>query len=297
MIYEFPELQGIMGREYARLSGEEETVCRAIDEHYRPRGADDGFASAGPAAFVAVADKLDTIVGYAGLGKLPSGSEDPFGLRRAARGVLGTILVHGYRLDLHALIREATKPLAERLKLPAPETLAKDSRDFLMSRLENLLLADGFRVDLVRAVLEARTGTCDVLDAKLRLKALSAIAEEEDFEPLTTTFKRVINIIPEENLGGVREDLFEEEAEKALNLAYQKRGERIRSRIENQEFSEALREIASLRPAVDKFFDDVLVMAEDADLRNNRLSLLASIGGLFAQIADFRKIVSNVSRE
>ncbi len=297
MIYEFPELQGIMGREYARLSGEEEAVCRAIDEHYRPRGADDGFASAGPAAFVAIADKLDTIVGYAGLGKLPSGSEDPFGLRRAARGVLGTILVHDYRLDLQALIREAAKPLAERLKIPDPETLTNDSRDFLMSRLENLLLADGFRVDLVRAVLDARTGTCDVLDGKLRLKALSAIAEEEDFEPLTTTFKRVMNIIPEEDLGGVREDLFEEEAEKALYMAYQERGERIRSRIENQEFSDALREIASLRPAVDRFFDDVLVMAEDAVLRNNRLSLLASIGGLFAQIADFRKIVSNVSRE
>ena len=131
----------------------------------------------------------------------------------------------------------------------------------------------------------------------LRLKALSAIAEEEDFEPLTTTFKRVMNIIPEENLGEVREDLFQDEAEKALNMAFQERGERIRSRIENQEFSDALREIASLRPAVDKFFDDVLVMAEDADLRNNRLSLLASIGGLFAQVADFRKIFSNVSRE
>ncbi|MDP6087298.1 MAG: glycine--tRNA ligase subunit beta [Nitrospinota bacterium] len=297
MIYEFPELQGIMGREYARLSGEEEAVCRAIDEHYRPRGAEEGFASAGPAAFVAIADKLDTIVGYVGLGKLPSGSADPFGLRRAARGVLGTILAHGYRLDLHALIREAAKLLAERLKNPDPETLATDSRDFLMSRLENLLLADGFRVDLVRAVLDARTGSCDVLDAKLRLKALSAIAEEEDFEPLTTTFKRVMNIIPEENLGEVREDLFQDEAEKALNMAFQERGERIRSRIENQEFSDALREIASLRPAVDKFFDDVLVMAEDADLRNNRLSLLASIGGLFAQVADFRKIFSNVSRE
>ncbi len=297
MIYEFPELQGIMGREYARLSGEEEAVCRAIDEHYRPRGADDGFASAGPAAFVAIADKLDTIVGYAGLGKLPSGSEDPFGLRRAARGVLGTIFEHEYRLNLLELIDVAAKPLAPLLGMPQHGDLAVLALDFFVTRLENLFLTEGFRVDLIRAILEAQRKTRDIVDSKKRLKALATISRDQDFEPLITTFKRVMNIIPEGTPQAVRDILLCEDAERALYAVYKEREHKIQTLLKDKNYLEALREIASLRPAVDKFFDDVLVMAKDADLRNNRLSLLASIGGLFAQIADFRKIVSNVSRE
>lgn len=297
MIYEFPELQGIMGREYARLSGEEEAVCRAIDEHYRPRGADDGFASAGSAAFVAVADKLDTIVGYVGLGKLPSGSEDPFGLRRAARGVLGTILEHEYRLNLLELIDVAAEPLARQLGIPEHGDLAFQALDFLASRLENLFLTEGFRVDLIRAILEAWKQSRDIVDARMRLGALTAISKDEGFEPLTTTFKRVMNIIAGGTPQVVQDHLLCEDAERALYAVYKERERKIQTLLEDKKYVDALREIASLRPAVDKFFDDVLVMAVDADLRNNRLSLLASIGGLFAQIADFRKIVSNVSRE
>ena len=297
MIYEFPELQGIMGREYARLSGEEEAVCRAIDEHYRPRGADDGFASAGPAAFVAIADKLDTIVGYAGLGKLPSGSEDPFGLRRAARGVLGTIFEHEYRLNLLDLIDVAAKPLAPLLGMPQHGDLAVLALDFFATRLENLFLTEGFRVDLIRAILEAQRKTRDIVDSKKRLKALATISRDQDFEPLITTFKRVMNIIPEGTPQAVGDILLCEDAERALYAVYKEREHKIQTLLKDEKYLEALREIASLRPAVDKFFDDVLVMAEDQKLRENRLSLLSSIGGLFAQIADFRKIVSNVSRE
>ncbi|MFQ5691767.1 MAG: glycine--tRNA ligase subunit beta, partial [Nitrospinota bacterium] len=298
MVYEFPELQGIMGREYARLAGEEEVVCRAIDEHYKPRGAEDGFPSAGPAAFVGIADKLDTIVGYIALGSLPSGSEDPFGLRRAARGVLGTILEHGYRLSLRELVHEAATPLAhlaERLGKEQPAELELRVQTFLNSRLENLFLAEGFRIDLIRAILEARTGVYDIVAAKKRLEALAAISEDKDFEPLTTTFKRVMNIIPEREEGRpqVQEALLCEPSEKVLYAAYQERAEKIRKLLGDEDYLAALREIAALRPAVDTFFDDVLVMCEDEALRENRLGLLSSIGGLFAQVADFRKIASH----
>jgi glycyl-tRNA synthetase beta chain len=292
MVYEFPELQGIMGREYARLSGEDEVVCRAIDEHYQPRGADDGLPPAGPSAFVAIADKLDTIVGHVGLGKTPSGSEDPFGLRRAARGVLGTILEHEYRLNLMELIEAAANPLTQRLKKIELGNLTLRTWEFLISRLENLLLADGFRVDLIRAVLEAQTGSRDIVAARKRLEALSTISKDADFEPLTTTFKRVMNIIPEGDRHEVREGLLKEEAEKALYTIYGERTDRIQSLLGHEDYLAALREIAALRPAVDKFFDDVLVMDKDPETQKNRLGLLSSIGGLFGQVADFRKIVS-----
>ncbi|MFQ5911609.1 MAG: glycine--tRNA ligase subunit beta [Nitrospinota bacterium] len=309
MVYEFPELQGIMGREYARLSGEDGEVCRAIDEHYRPRSAEDGYPSAGPAAFVGIADKLDTLVGYVGLGQLPSGSEDPFGLRRAARGVLGTIQEHGYRLNLLELIQQAVEPLAERLKIPQPGDLVSKVSEFLISRLENLFLADGFRADLIRAILEAKTGSRDIVDARKRLEAISSISQEKDFEPLTTTFKRVMNIIPDEkqekigfdHFKAVKEqqprdryriDLLHEDSELALHTAYRDRAGKIEELLAKENYTDALREIAALRPVVDTFFDDVLVMSEDQALRGNRLGLLSSIGALFAQVADFRKIVS-----
>ncbi|MBI2880695.1 MAG: glycine--tRNA ligase subunit beta, partial [Candidatus Tectomicrobia bacterium] len=306
MVYEFPELQGIMGREYARLWGEEEAVCRAIDEHYKPRGGEDGFPSKGPGSFIGIADKLDTIVGYVALGKIPSGSEDPFGLRRAARGVLGTVLEHGYPFELKHLIDEASQLFSPRLPNVNRDMLSMDVWDFLKSRLENLFVAEGFRIDLIQSVLEARKTRqtdgqiglpvvqTDIADAKNRLKALTAISTEKEFEPLTTTFKRVMNIIPHGILTimpQVKIGLLQENAEKALHTAYEARQKEIRSLLGRKEYLEALREIAALRPAVDQFFDDVLVMCEDPALRENRLGLLSSIGELFAQVADFRKII------
>lgn len=293
MVYEFPELQGIMGREYALKGGEEEEVCRAIYEHYKPRGAEDGYPSAGPASFVAIADKLDTIIGYAGLGTLPSGSEDPYGLRRAARGVLGTLLEHGYRIDMGELIQAAAEPLADQLNQSDPAALAEKSWEFLASRIENLLFAEGYRVDLVRSVLEARSGRRDVVDIRNRLDALAAISTDADFEPLTTTFKRVMNIIPDGEVPAVESRYLKEKAEQSLYAIYSERAENISNLLERKDYVAALREIAGLRPAVDRFFDDVLVMDKDETLKNNRLGLLSAIGLLFARIADFTKIVSH----
>ena len=293
MVYEFPELQGIMGREYALKGGEEEEVCRAIYEHYKPRGAEDGYPSAGPASFVAIADKLDTIIGYAGLGTLPSGSEDPYGLRRTARGVLGTLLEHGYQIDMGELIQTAAEPLADQLNQSDPAALAKKSWEFLASRIENLLFAEGYRVDLVRSVLEAHSGRRDVVDIRNRLDALAAISTDADFEPLTTTFKRVMNIIPDGEVPAVESRYLKEKAEQSLYAIYSERAENISNLLERKDYVAALREIAGLRPAVDRFFDDVLVMDKDETLKNNRLGLLSAIGLLFARIADFTKIVSH----
>lgn len=292
MVCEFPELQGIMGREYALIGGEDETVCRAIDEHYMPRGADDEYPSAGPSSFVSIADKLDTIVGYVGLGNLPTGSEDPYALRRAARGVLGVLLKHNYRLDIGELAQIAAESLPQQINQSQPGLLADKTWDFLVSRLENLFLASGYRIDLVRSVLGARLGSRDVVDVRNRLDALTEISSDLDFEPLTTTFKRVMNIVPDAEVPSVDSKYLNDAAEVLLYEIYLERAENISSLLEGENYTSALREIAGLRGHVDKFFSEVLVMDEDETLRNNRLGLLSEIGHLFSKIADFTKIVS-----
>ncbi len=292
MVCEFPELQGIMGREYALIGGEDETVCRAIDEHYMPRGADDEYPPSGPATFVSIADKLDTIVGYVGLDNLPSGSEDPYALRRAARGVLGTLLEHHYRLDICELVRFAAESLSQQIDRFQPELLAEKTWEFLATRLENLLLVNGYRIDLVRSVLGARLGSRDVVDIRNRLDALTAISSDLEFEPLTTTFKRVMNIVPNVEVPTVDFKHLNDPAEQSLYENYLERAESISSLLKEESYTLALREIAGLRTHVDNFFSEVLVMDEDETLRNNRLGLLSEIGHLFSKIADFTKIVS-----
>jgi glycyl-tRNA synthetase beta chain len=141
--------------------------------------------------------------------------------------------------------------------------------------------------------MEAKTGSRDIVRVRKQIIALSEISGQEDFEPLTTTFKRVMNIIPDGETPEVQEKLFKEKAEKSLHAAYRERGDKIRELLQAEHYAEALREIASLRPEVDLFFEDVLVMDKDEKLKNNRLGLLSAIGGLFSQVADFRKIVSN----
>ena len=308
MVYEFPELQGAMGQRYAEREGRAEAVSRAIYEHYLPRGEGDDLPEGRAGAIVGLADRMDTIVGMVGLGYLPSGSEDPYALRRAANAILLVLEDKDFRMSLPEWVEAASEPLADKFK-DRGEAVER-ILGFLRNRVSAYLSRDGARGDLVEAVLSADddAGWRDVIDARARLRALERLASsEETFEPLTTTFKRVSNIIRQANEGGEYDSadqldpqLLVDEAEKRLNESVGAVSEAVQEALENvragdaasleEAYVSANTSIAEIRPVVDDFFDEVMVMAEDADLRKNRLALMAGVGALFSANADFTKI-------
>ncbi len=309
MVYEFPELQGVMGRRYAEREDRDEAVSRAMFEHYLPRGEGDDLPGGRAGAIVGLADRMDTIVGMVGLGYLPSGSEDPYALRRAANAILLILEDNGFRISLSEWVAAASEPLEDKFKEGAAE-VAKRILGFLRNRVSAYLSRGGARSDLVEAVLAAGddSGWCDVIDARARLRALERLASsEETFEPLTTTFKRVSNIIRQANEGGEHDAadnldarLLVDDAEKKLNASLDAVSEAVKEMLANVRAGDAvsLEEayvsantyIAEIRPVVDDFFDKVMVMDEDAALRKNRLALMSCVGALFSANADFTKI-------
>lgn len=309
MVYEFPELQGVMGRRYAELEGRDEAVSRAIYEHYLPRGEGDDLPGGRAGAIVGLADRMDTIVGMVGLGYLPSGSEDPYALRRAANAILLILEDKGFRVSLSEWVEVASEPLQDKFKGDAAEVVER-ILVFIRNRVSAHLSRGGARGDLVEAVLAAGddSGWRDVIDARARLRALQRLASsEETFEPLTTTFKRVSNIIRQANQGGehdaansLDESLLVDDAEKRLNASLGSVSKSVKEAFANvrPEDAASLEEayvsvnaaIAEIRPVVDGFFDEVMVMDEDAALRKNRLALMAGVGALFSANADFTKI-------
>ena len=289
MVNEFDELQGIMGREYAYAQGEDPEVAEGIFEHYLPRFSGDKLPSTDTGAIVGIADRIDTIVGCFGIGLVPTGSEDPYGLRRDALGIIQVVLHKGYRISLSQLIDTALELLQDRIEQD-PAKVKEDVLNFFRQRLYHLWVSEGYRYDIVDAVLEA--GFDDIVDAKKRLEALSELSQQKEFEPLMTTFKRVVNIIPKgfDSLQ-VRTDLFEKDVEKELYEAVISIENRVESLINEGNYREALMVLASLKEKVDNFFDNVLVMDKDESKKNNRLALLNRIASLFGKIADLKKVV------
>ncbi len=289
MVYEFPELQGVMGREYAKIEGEDARVATAIYEHYLPVEAGGDLPSDNLGAFVSIADKIDTICGCFGVGLIPTGSADPYALRRSAIGVLAILLDRGYRLSLVELVGKAVDLLSAKLTRPADE-VKKDVVEFIRLRFVNMLTGQGQPQDVVDAVLSASFD--DVIDANERVKALAALKGREDFEPLAVAFKRVVNIIK----GGVDTPVaparFEADCEKALHAAVQDVAKKVAAATKAGDYATALQAIAGLRGAVDAFFEGVMVMAEDEAVRINRLALLTGVARLFENIADFAKIAA-----
>jgi glycyl-tRNA synthetase beta chain len=287
MVYEFPELQGIMGREYARLEGEHPRVVQAISEHYLPVEAGGALPQDNLGAFVSIADKIDTLCGCFGVGLIPTGSADPYALRRSAIGILNILLERGYRLSLPALVEENLALLGAKLTRPRDQVQA-EVVEFIRLRLLNMLTQRGFPADVVEAVLAARFD--DPLDALARVEALAALKGQAGFEPLAVAFKRVGNIIK----GGVetplRGELFEAGCERALADAVAQARVRVASAVAAGDYAAALQAIAVLRAPVDAFFAGVMVMAEQPEVRTNRLALLTEVGRLFEGIADFAKI-------
>jgi glycyl-tRNA synthetase beta chain len=289
MIYEFPELQGIMGREYALIQGEDPVVAKAIYEHYLPTQAGGELPETDEGAIVSIADKLDTIVGFFGVNQIPTGTADPYGLRRQALGVLNIILHRKYRLDLPDLIDRSMAILGTRLRRP-PEETKRDVLDFFRGRLENQLISQGHPYDVVDAVLTL--GISDIGKAIVKIGAVEDIKGHPDFEPLAIAFKRVVNILKGFKGGPVDPTLFETDVERDLYDAWMELEAKIEDFLERGEYREAMAHLVKFRKPVDSFFEGVLVMAKDEKVRLNRLSLLEAIARLFYRVADFSKIVT-----
>jgi glycyl-tRNA synthetase beta chain len=289
MVCEFSELQGIMGREYALLAGEKPVVARAIYEHYLPIVAGGDLPETDEGAIVSIADKIDTIVGFFGVGLPPTGTADPYALRRQALGVINIILSRRYPLTLDFVVGESIALFKGTLKKPEDE-IQKDVLEFFRGRLQNQLINQGFIYDTVEAVLAA--GFADVVLALEKIKALQAFRTDPEFEPLSIAFKRVDNILKDFHNPRVDPLLFVTDAERNLHSAFNEIRKQVIVGIERTDFSFALKKIALLRPPVDAFFDGVMVMDKDEKMKFNRLSLLAEISDLFHRIADFSKVVT-----
>jgi glycyl-tRNA synthetase beta chain len=277
MVKELTELQGVMGGLYAREQGEPEEVWRAIYEHYKPAGMEDPIPSSVTGRLVSLADKIDTLTGCFRVGLIPSGSRDPFALRRAAQGVV-KILVEG------------------KLPLPLSKLLGGDEqlREFMLDRIRYYFKEiRGFKYDEVNAALAA--GCDDLTDVESRLEALREVRPTENFEPLAASFKRIKNILRQAGFTGggeISAEILEAGPEADLFAAFGKLRKRVEGFRKKKQYQQALEAIASLRPQVDLFFDKVLVNAPDPRVRLNRLTLLEKLLSEFSSIADFSEIVT-----
>jgi glycyl-tRNA synthetase beta chain len=287
MVGEFPELQGIMGRYYAAHDGEPAAVADAIEAHYRPRFNGDTLPIGNVACAVALADKLDAMVGFFGIGQLPTGDKDPFGLRRAALGVLRMLMETPLPLDLAELIDTAAAGFPAGLLSSGfkPQLL-----DFMQERLRHLLRESGHEQKLVDAVLALNPTRIDKVPAKLAaVKAFGALPEAE---ALAAANKRIVNILRKTDsvAGEIDVALLQEAEEKALFEQVNGIAPAIRSFVANEDYADALKALAGLRGAVDAFFDGVMVMAEEPLVRANRLALLRQLAGLMNQVADISRL-------
>ena len=289
MVLEFPDLQGIAGAEYARHDEELGAVAEAIEYHYYPRFAGDGLPPSPEATAVALADRLDTLIGIFGIGEPPTGSKDPFALRRASLAVIRMLIDLKKPLSLTELLQGAFEQHTAEL---APGTADAVSH-YITERLGNWYDDDGIHISLVRAALAA--GATDLFDIDLRVRALNAFAKTETAEHLAAANKRVANILAKaDEVDGTPADsnLFVHEAEHALHEAVSRVGSTLRPLLADRNYQSALDELAQLRGPVDAFFDGVMVNAEDPAERSNRLRLLGGLRALFTQVADLALLSS-----
>lgn len=287
MVGEFPELQGVMGREYASRSGEKTEVATAIYEHYLPRFSGDSLPATDVGALLSVADRVDSIAGIFGIGEAPTGSEDPYALRRHTLAVINIFSERGYEADLTLLFEDAICRLQGKINVSV-ESLLREIMEFFRGRMENLYVGAGFTSDIVRAVLAA--GFARVPDVKRKIEALEEFRREEDFLPLAVVFKRAANIVPDDFHGTVDPSLFTEKEEEALHDALTGLQGKVADLIGSGDYGAALKQMSLVRPVLDAFFDKVLVMAEDPAVKENRLALVQGLAALFSGLADFRQI-------
>ena len=296
MVREFPELQGAVGGLYARVQGEPESICWAIYDQYRPAALEADIPRNLTGCAVAMADKLDALAGCFLIGRMPSGSSDPFALRRAALGVVKILTERKLPLSLSAAVAAVARCLAQHPpRMESTAEVQAQVLEFLLERARFVFRETlGFAYDEVNAVLAA--GHDDLVDAARRLEALHAIRKTKNFEPLAAAFKRIRKILEKAGAASdwkypaVRPELLVEDAEKDLHTAACKVAHDAGEKKRAGQYREALLAISALRPAVDRFFDDVLVMAEQEEARRNRLTLLYELLREFSVIADFSEL-------
>jgi glycyl-tRNA synthetase beta chain len=288
VIKEFPELQGVMGRHYALKTGEKEEVAQAVFEHYLPKGQTDDLPATDVGVAVAIADKIDMVCGCFGVGLIPTGTADPYGLRRHTLGILSILETKGLRVPVEGLVDRSLATLSGKLKSPAAEVKRK-AMEFIGGRLFNLWTSQGTPGDLADAVISA--GLTDMVDLRAKMNALVAFRSEAAFEPLAEVFKRAINITKAYTGPlAVSEALFEHDEERVLHKAAGEVSGRVASAAKSGKYGEAFGEMARLQPLVSAFFEKVLVMAKDEKVKNNRLALLKNLSSMFAGVADFSKV-------
>ena len=291
MVNEFPSLQGVMGRDYAELDGEEPEVATAILEHYLPVRAGGSLPAGIPGALVGMADRLDTITGCFGIGQVPTGTTDPFGLRRLALGLLHIIEAHNFVLSLSDAVEFAFDLYGEKLteeKLAAMRMIL----EFIKGRFVNDLIGRGIPGSAVEAVTSV--SFVDIVDCRARIDALAAIRSQAAFTVLAAAFKRVKNIIKNNHDTEIKTELLQEKAERNLYDVFEKVQQKSRPLLQAKEYDKALEIILQMKEPVDLFFDEVMVMTDEAPLKKNRLNLLTAISGLFLQVGDFSKMQAAV---
>jgi len=284
MVFEFPEMQGIMGRYQAQRDGEPDELASAMDEFYMPRFSGDQLPQTRTGIAISLAERLDTLVGIFGIGMKPTGDKDPFALRRAALGALRILREHSLTLDLRKLLAVAEEQLQEKLKQPA----AADSvYAFMLDRLKGIYTDEGTAHDVFEAVAAIRPTS--VADFEQRVRAVTAFRAMPQAEALAAANKRISNILRKSDSpvpDAVNDSLFEDDAERALADQMQKVSEQIAPMARNSDYAAMLQTLSRLRDPVDRFFDDVMVMADNADVRANRLALLRSLADEFLKVAD-----------
>lgn len=288
MVGEFPSLQGVMGREYALLDGEKPEVALAIHEHYLPLRAGGELPTTLLGAIVGIADRIDTLTGCFAIGEKPTGNTDPFGLRRQGLGLLHIISGLNISLSLKAVIGYALNGYEELIGHGRDEEIVDEVLRFIRLRFTNDLVASGIRAEVVEAATSV--GFDDVVDCLARIRALDGIRSQEEFTVLAGSFKRIRNIIKDNTETTVDPDLFVEEAEKELNQVLQEVQESVGPLLEKREYEASLRAMLRMKEPVDRFFDQVMVMAKEPAVRQNRLNLLTALGQLVLQVGDISKM-------
>jgi len=285
MVAEFPTLQGVMGRYYALEADAPPRVAIAIEDHYRPVAADSDLPTSLEGSILSIADKIDTIVGYFGINEKPTGSQDPYSLRRQAIGILRVL----QKLDLSVSFSSLVEKAIELYKVNLSENTKVEVLDFVRGRLKVLLQTKGYVPDEIEVVLA--TGKIDVSDIEKRIQAVSNFRSSANFSQVYPALNRVLRILPDSLPKEIDPDLFEDDAEQKLSSLIIGMDADLNKLIKSQNYDKLLIKLSALQPAIDQFFDQVLVMAEDLDVRQNRFTLLNAIGQRIYAIGDLTKLV------
>jgi glycyl-tRNA synthetase beta chain len=292
MVKEFTSLQGVMGGVYARLEDQPKELWQAIYDQYLPASTEDSIPRGRVGKVTGLADRIDTLVGMFGLGLMPSGSRDPFGLRRAAQGVVRIVLEGGLSLDIDLVAARSIRLYGDRLEKSGEEILG-NLRPFLNDRVRHMLGLRGFAYDSIEAALAV--GGSDLPDLAARVAAVQQVRAEPGFLAVVLAAKRIANIIRKSPEYELREELLQDEAEKALYGAAQQLRKTVEEAEARDDYESSLRSITSLAEVLDRFFVEVLVMDENLDLRNNRIAMLQWIQRTISRTARLTELVVDKS--